>query len=144
MNSQTLLHRQVHPSFVRNDRVTSQAFLPTSQVFRPTPKDNSLLSVSDGDQISAEQAYLRFIRNPLCKSIGTLSVSEEECRFLGVNAIPDPDPPSEQPDHCFIDFREKSNRQIEKIATCLRNHAVDRDWTFGPTDIASNHPRRLG
>jgi len=83
MNSQTLLHRQVSPSFFQIDRVTSQ-------VFRPTPKDNNRLSVSDGDQITAEQAYQCFVNRPLGKSIGVLSVSVEECHLLDVPPRPDP------------------------------------------------------
>ena len=47
MTGTTLLLRQIHPSFVQDGRVTSQAF-------RPTPKDESLLSVYDGDQITPE------------------------------------------------------------------------------------------
>jgi len=134
MNPQTLLHRQVHPSFVRGDRTTSLAFMPTSQVFRPTPKDNHRLSVSNGDQISAEQAYIRFINTLSYKSVGVLSVSVEECCSLAVTPLADADPPAEQPDHCFIDFRGKSGRQIEKIATQLRNHATNRGWSFGPVE----------
>jgi len=46
MTDETLVHRQIHPSFV-------QAGFPTSQAFRPTPKDESKLSVYDGDMITA-------------------------------------------------------------------------------------------
>ena len=130
MNPQTLLHRQVPPSFVRCDRVSSQIFVPTSQVFRPFPKDDNMLSVSDGDQISAEQAFQRFINIPLCKSIGVLSVTADECHSLEVPPVPDP--VEGQPDHCFIDFRGKSGKQVERIATALRNNAKDRGWSYGP------------
>jgi len=40
VNDSTLLHRQVNPAFVQSGRVTSQAF-------KPTPKDQGLLSVYD-------------------------------------------------------------------------------------------------
>jgi hypothetical protein len=53
MTGATFLLRQVHPSFVQAGRVTSQAF-------RPTPKDRSLLSVYDGDQITPEAAWIHF------------------------------------------------------------------------------------
>jgi len=131
MNLQTLLHRQVNPSFVQANRVTSQ-------VFRPTPKDDNLLSVSDGDQITAERAYQRFVCTSLGKSIGVLSVSVEECRSLDVQPIPDPIEEKgdqlEQLDHCVIDFRNKSGRQIEKIASQLRDGAVIRGWSYGPVN----------
>ena len=50
MNNETLLLRQIHPSFIQAGHITSQAF-------RPTPKDQNKLSVYDGDQISAEDAW---------------------------------------------------------------------------------------
>jgi len=127
MNSHTLLHRQVNPTFIRHDKTSSQAFMPTSQVFCPTPKDHGMLSVSDGDQITAEHAYRRFVDIPLGKSIGVLSVLVAECTSLEVPVVSDPTP--EQPDHCFIDFRDKSNSQAAKIATKLRNHAICRGWS---------------
>ena len=127
MNSHTLLHRQVHPSFVRCNKASSQVFVPTSQVFCPTPKDHRMLSVSDGDQITAEQAYRRFVDIPLGRSIGVLSVLVQECVSLEVPVVSDPI--QDQPDHCLIDFRNKSNSQSEKIAAKLRNFAIDRGWS---------------
>ena len=53
MNNDTLLLRQVHPSWIQNGRVTSQAFTPT-------PKDNGHLSSYDGDMISAEAAWRHY------------------------------------------------------------------------------------
>jgi hypothetical protein len=45
-----LLYRQVHPSFVRDGR-------PTSQAFRPTPKDENKLSVARGSLTTEKAAY---------------------------------------------------------------------------------------
>jgi hypothetical protein len=53
MQSDTLLLRQIHPGFIQNGRVTSQAF-------RPTPKDKKKLSVYDGDKIDPEAAYRHY------------------------------------------------------------------------------------
>ncbi len=61
MTPDTLLLRQIHPSFVQDGRVTSQAF-------RPTPKDELRLSVDDGDRVGAEASWKRFTANPACKS----------------------------------------------------------------------------
>jgi len=131
MDQQTLLHRQVNPSFIQSGRVTSQ-------VFRPTPKDEGMLSVSDGSKITAESAYLRFILVPQCRSKGVLSVSVEECCAQGVLPVPDPIEEMEhqlsQPDHCFIDFRNISSGRIDKIATQLRNYAIARGWSYGPVE----------
>ena len=49
-NEEQTLHRQVHPSWVQEGRITSQAF-------SPTPKDAGLLSVYDGKQIAAEGSF---------------------------------------------------------------------------------------
>ena len=42
VDSETLFLRQIHPTFVQNGR-------PTSQAFRPTPKDENQLSVYNGE-----------------------------------------------------------------------------------------------
>ncbi len=53
MTEKTLLLRQIHPLFIQEGRVTSQAF-------RPTPKDQKKLSVYDGDLITAERSWVHF------------------------------------------------------------------------------------
>lgn len=50
MTHETLLHRQVHPSWIQEGRVTSQAF-------KPTPKDEGMLSVYDGDVSGPEESW---------------------------------------------------------------------------------------
>jgi|GEM_PF-2366173 len=45
--NEELLFRQVHPSFVRDGRVGSQAF-------RPTPKDKKMLSVAQVSKTTAQ------------------------------------------------------------------------------------------
>ena len=53
MRENSLLHRQIHPSFVVNDIVSNQAFIERSLVvssgaFTPTEKDENKLSVYNG------------------------------------------------------------------------------------------------
>jgi hypothetical protein len=64
----TLLLRQVHPGFVQNDR-------PSSQIFRPTPKDELKLSVYDGDLITPEQSWKHFTGELGYRSVGVLAVT---------------------------------------------------------------------
>jgi hypothetical protein len=71
VTDQTLLLRQIHPSFIDRDRVTSQAF-------RPTEKDRGKLSVYDGDLISAEGSWKHYTARVL-KSAGVLAVTVGEC-----------------------------------------------------------------
>ena len=120
MTPQTILLRQIHPTFIQAERVTSQAF-------RPTPKDESRLSVDDGDRISAEAAWQRFSHQPNCQSIGVLGVTVEECSQRNLPVVPDGVP---YPEHVSIDFQGLANKQIEKIAKLLANDARTRGWLY--------------
>ncbi len=120
MTPQTILLRQIHPTFIQAERVTSQAF-------RPTPKDENRLSVDDGGRISAEAAWQRFTRQPNCQSLGVLGVTVEECSQRNLPVIPDGEP---YPEHVSIDFQGLANKQIEKIAKLLANDARTRGWLY--------------
>ena len=72
MTVETLLLRQIHPSFVQNGRATSQAF-------RPTPKDEFLLSVDNGDMVAPHLTWMRFSGQPDCSSAGVMAISNGEC-----------------------------------------------------------------
>lgn len=125
MTLQTLFLRQIHPSFIQAERVTSQAF-------RPTPKDENQLFVDDGDRISAEAAWQRFSRQPGCQSIGVMGITVEECSQRNLPVIPDGAPYSE---HVSIDFQGLANKQIEKIAKQSASQARTRGWLY-QTDLA--------
>lgn len=120
MTGETLLLRQIHPAFVQADRITSQAF-------RPTPKDQLLLSVYDGDLITAEAAFQHFIHMPNCQSRGVLAVTVQECIELNLSARPDPEL---FPEHAVIDFTGLSNNQCEKMSKRLCSQALQRGWLF--------------
>jgi hypothetical protein len=122
MTVATLLLRQVHPSFVQAGRVTSQAL-------RPTPKDESLLSVYDGDLISAEKAWEHFTNQDNCRSAGVLAVTVDECAAEGLSARPDPAP---FPEHAVIDFTGLTDNQIEKKGKKLKAKAEVRGWQYQP------------
>ncbi|MDY0035529.1 MAG: hypothetical protein RBS05_06425 [Zoogloea oleivorans] len=120
MTPDTLLLRQIHPSFIQDGRVTSQAF-------RPTPKDEFLLSVDNGDRVSAESCWQRFIVNPGCKSIGVQAVSQAECTAQELPLIEDGEP---HPEHCSIDYTAFDKKAIDKKSKLLRVHAETRGWLF--------------
>lgn len=120
MTPDTPLLRQISPSFIQNGRVTSQAF-------RPTPKDECLLSVDNGDRISAEAAWQRFIANPACKSVGVQAVSHAECAAQALTVIEDGKP---HPEHCSVDFTAFDKKTIEKKSKLLRAQAQARGWLF--------------
>jgi hypothetical protein len=120
MNDATLLHRQIHPSWVQSGRVTRQAF-------KPTAKDGNRLSVYDGDMVSAEEAWLHYTDELQFASVGVLSVTQCECATLGLPVASDPSP---FPSHAIIDFSGCANSQIEKQAKRLILAATARGWQY--------------
>ena len=81
-----LLYRLVHPSFVHDGRVTSQAL-------RPTPKDDDLLSVDRSSLSTPEASWGRFIESGY-EAVGVVAVSVDECSEEGLPALSDPLPAS--------------------------------------------------
>ena len=120
MNSQTLLLRQVNPGWIRNDKVTSQAF-------NPTPKDAGYLSTYNGDLIAPRSACLHFIRNLRLQSAGVVAVNVDECAQLSLPVIPDPRLFSA---HTVIDFTALSRGQCKSKAKELAVKANKRGWLF--------------
>jgi hypothetical protein len=120
MNSDTLLLRQVHPTFVQNGQITSQ-------VFRPTPKDENLLSAYNGDLITAGNAWKHYTSEPANLSVGVMAISKGECDTHQLPVIEDKIPFVE---HVSIDFTKKTKSGIEKIAKMLKRVAQQRGWLF--------------
>lgn len=130
MENPTLLHRQIHPSFIIGKQISSQVFEISSQVFTPTEKDGEKLSVYNGDKFSAQESYEHFSEN--FDSAGTVSVSVEECNNEALKSLENNDPFD---GHCYIDFTELSKNQIKKKAQRLKAHAMKRGITFLPEKI---------
>jgi hypothetical protein len=120
MTTDTLLLRQVNPSWVQEGRVTSQ-------VFKPTAKDERRLSVYDGDQITAETSWRHYTETLGFRSVGVLAVTVEECETLDLTAESDPQPFAE---HAVIKFGDLSTSQIEKKAKRLKMAAEIRGWQY--------------
>ncbi len=120
MNADTLLHRQISPSWVQSGRVTRQAF-------KPFPKDKGRLSVYDGDMMSAEEAWTHYTEHLNFVSIGVLAVACRECTALELPVQPDPKP---FPAHVLIDFSDCSNSQIERKSKRLTVAATERGWQY--------------
>lgn len=120
MTDATLLLRQIHPSFL-------QAGVATSQAFRPTPKDESKLSIYDGDQIAAEAAWVHYTAGLKLASIGTMAVTVAECQAECLPARPDPEP---FPEHAVIDFTGLSEGQCRAKSKKLLASAQARGFLF--------------
>jgi hypothetical protein len=120
MNKDTLLLRQVNPVFIQSDIITSQ-------VFRPTPKDNKRLSVYNGDRITPENAFLHYTNQLMLRSYGIVGVSKSECDGLEIPINEDGSPFLE---HCTLIFEKFAKNEIEKKALFLKNFALKRGWIY--------------
>ena len=120
MTPATLLWRQVNPAWVQQGRVTSQ-------VFRPTRKDDRRLSVYDGDLIDAAGAWRHFTETLGHPSIGVLAVSVHECTRLDLEVLADPAPFRE---HVVIAFGTLQEAQLKTRAKQLKAAAEARGWQY--------------
>ena len=127
MNSETLLLRQVNPQFIQQGRVVSLAF-------RPTPKDKGLLSVYDGDQITADAAWAHFTNTLRYSSSGTWTVTVEEAAALDLPAIPKP--LENFPEHAAIDFTAHDDKTQKAKAKLLAAKADTRGCLFAAPPTA--------
>ena len=118
MNSETILIRQIHPSFVQDGRVGSNAFCPTS-------KDEGRLSTYDGDKIDAESSWQHYTNDLGHESVGAYGISVEECNSLDLPVAEDPEP---FPEHVLVDFNGHGSSAVKKKGKKLRKFAVDRGW----------------
>ena len=119
MNANTLLFRQIHPDFVRDGRVTTQAFTPV----RPRTE----LPAYNGDQISPKASWVHYTGKLALKSDGVLALTVGECRGEGLETSPDPRPNFKE--HVIITFAMTGTRRIPKR---LRDMAVRRGWQYQP------------
>lgn len=120
MKPETLLYRQIHPNFVQNGR-------PTSQAFRPTPKDENKLSAYDGDKIQPKASWEHYTGTLGLSSSGVMAVSNVECTGQALSILADG---SDYPEHCSIDFSGLAKGAVEKIAKVLAQYAVTRGWLY--------------
>jgi hypothetical protein len=120
MNESTFLHRQIHPDWVQESRATSQAF-------RPAQKDDNLLSVYNGELMTAERAWNHYTETMACHSFGVCSVTVAECTEVALPARPDPKYFAE---HAVIDFNSVGRKDQERRAKILSRRAAARGWLY--------------
>ena len=122
------LLRQVHPNFIRESRLTSQAFLPTE-------KDDKKLSVNRSSMISAREAFELHTKGKNLKSIGVWGVTVEEVSLLDSLSI-ESNPvevPVQDKSHSLINFSKLSSEsRIKATAKQLTAKARDRDCLYKP------------
>ncbi len=121
-----ILLRQVHPAWIQEGRITSQAF-------RPTLKDQNKLSVNRDSKTSPEDAYRLYTEERKLSSSGVWGVSVGEIREIGdLHIQQDPlNTPVNDPSHCLIDFSEiPSKGRVVSISSKLSDKARLRGCLF--------------
>ena len=122
MNQRTLLLRQVSPSWLIDGRITSQ-------VFRPTRKDDGLLSTYDGDRITPRDAWKHYTATLNYQSVGVVAVTVAECQLKSLPVRGDPK--VNFLEHVVIDFRSvTTSKEMERLSKDLKMFAMSRDWLF--------------
>jgi hypothetical protein len=129
-DDEELLFRQVHPTFVRDGR-------PSSQAFRPTAKDEGMLSVARSSLTTAAGAFELHTTRLGLPSAGTWAVTVGECREQALNVVSDPrtSPPEKvaDPAHALVDFAPHSKNQRDAKGARLARKAVERGRLHPPS-----------
>jgi hypothetical protein len=115
----TMLHRQVNSSWIQNGR-------PSSQTFRPTPKDKFQLSLYDGDMIDAEASWKHFT-SAGHNSVGVLSLLVREFAEEGLTCHSSPEVFAE---HVHADYTGLTEGQMRGKGKRLLVVALNRGWQY--------------
>jgi hypothetical protein len=117
-----LLHRNVHPLFVLDNRITSQAFLLNKA-------DLGELSVQQNSKASAMVAYERYTALGH-ESAGVWSIAIAECDELNLKAYDDPLDYDDS--HSIVDLTAYTSKQARKHTDKLSRKAQDRGCQYNP------------
>ncbi len=117
------LCRQVHPSWIADG-------VPSSQAFKPTKKDEGMLSVALGSKTTPEGAFVHHTQVLKRESVGTWAVSVAETTEAGLRSYEQP--LDDSPAHGFIDFRGLGRGQTEAKAKLLLGKARHRGRLYPP------------
>lgn len=116
-----LLLRQVHPTFIQDNRVTSQAF-------KPTPKDENKLSVSRSSKTTAEKAHKHYTKTLKLESACVMAVSVSEIiahQKLQLEDNPISGANADQ-SHALVDYTALTSSEKDKVAKKLAANARAR------------------
>ena len=119
----TILLRQVHPEFIPEGKLTSQAFIPF-------PRDEGLPSVYDGDLISPQDSHRHYTEVLELKSNSVWGVSSGEVVSEGLTCRSDAK--DDSPAHAVIDFSAHPEKSFRKLAKKLKERALARGCLYLP------------
>ncbi|WP_288266518.1 hypothetical protein [uncultured Bifidobacterium sp.] len=118
-NSKDVCFRNVHPEFITNGTVSSQAF-------RPSDNDNGQLSTARSSKVGAQQHYQEFTHFGH-KSAGVYQISTNDIQEAGLRWVDNEANQEESlhmTGHAYLDYRIYSNSQIKKKARNLSRKAT--------------------
>ena len=95
----------------------------------PTPKDQHLLSVYDGDQIAPEDSWRHFTDALGYFSAGVMAVTVGECADQGRDVRPDR---ATFQEHAVIDFTSLNRSEVKSVGKTLARFANTRGWQYHP------------
>ena len=123
VNSDEILMRQIHPTFIQDGRITSS-------VFEPMKKDKGHLSCTAKSKITEEEAYRIYTKIKNLTSCGIARLSVHEINSIGLLAYFSPSNDGPTPDadkfdkaHSHIDFSQLSKSQAKTEAKKLADKA---------------------
>ena len=123
-NPGELLNRNVHPKFILDNRITSQAFLLKNE-------DCGKLSVQRNSMARAKIAYERYTSYGF-ESGGVWSITVGECDELGLKVYADPIETDDS--HSIVDLTAYNKTQARKYTDKLSRKAQDRGCQYEPAD----------
>lgn len=131
-----ILLRNIHPSWMDRGK-------PTSQAFRPMPKDAGQLSVDRGSKCLPLAAFELHVSKvdqvgERLRSAGVYGLSVGECAECGLPSVDDPLTgivgQVDNPNHAYIDFRSVELKVYEKTSKKLKALALQRGVLYEPTE----------
>ena len=124
MTGATLLLRHIHPNSVQDGFASSLAF-------RPNPSDQGLMSVYNGDLITAEASWRHYTTVSQRQSAGVTALAVDKCAAESLPARCDPVP---FPEHAVVDFTRVDEKHWRTKSKKLQAKALARGWNYQPSD----------
>jgi hypothetical protein len=125
---QETLLRQVHPNFVVDARLTSQAF-------QPNRSDDGLLSVDRRQLIDPKSAYEAYLARGL-DSRGVWGLLVGEFSDVGLRSFNDPI--DDAPSHAVVDYSGLSGKPLKRAATKLAAIARSRGKLYPAENLGAS------
>lgn len=143
MKHEEMLMRSCSPSEAWWDPAVDR---PSSQLFKPTPKDEGKLSVADGNKTTPDDFFKEFTVAMGLQSRGIWGITKEEIAPVE-GVIRKKEDGSEEEvfleyeedegqgkplGHCLLDMSGLSKSLIKRVAKTLRNKAVEHGCLYAP------------